>query len=270
MKLFELRKNLKKEFEELDIDPVDADFIIAEVLDEPVTVLSLIDEVDDNAVKAITKYAEMRKKHIPVNKIFKHTFFYGLEMKINNFVLAPRQDSELLVETALKYIRANGFKTALDLCTGSGCLAIAIKKNCDIDMTATDISQKAIMVAQSNAKQHGVDIKFIKSNMFEKIDGKFDIIITNPPYIASDDIVDLDDEVKNFDPRLALDGGELGLDYYNIIHDNLRKHLNENGVIVMEIGEDQRMLVEGMFNDFNLVEVVNDYNDIERVLVFKR
>ena len=94
----------------------------------------------------------MRKQHIPVNKIFKHTNFFGLDFKINNFVLAPRQDSELLVETALKYIRENNFKTVLDLCTGSGCLAVSIKKNADVEITATDISQKALNVAIETQK----------------------------------------------------------------------------------------------------------------------
>ncbi len=270
MKLFDLRKNLKSEFESMDIDAVDADFIISEVLDQPITVLPLIDDVDDDTVQKILKYAEMRKQHIPVNKIFKHTCFYGLDFKINNSVLAPRQDSELLVETVLKYIRNNNYKTALDLCTGSGCLAISIKKNCDIDMLATDISQRALNVAEANAEKHKVDVKFLLSDMFEEVEGKFDVIVSNPPYIATDDIDDLDEEVKKCDPRLALDGGALGLDYYNIIHDNLRKYLNNDGVLIMEIGEDQRFMIESLFNDFELLEVLEDYNGIERVMVFKK
>ena len=270
MKLFDLRKNLKSEFAALDIETDDADFIIAEVLSQPVTVLPLIDEVSSEDEEKIRKFAEMRKQHIPVNKIFKHTGFYGMDFKINNSVLAPRQDSELLVEASLKYIKENNFKTALDLCTGSGCLAIAVKKNSDIEMTASDVSQRALNIAKYNAEKLGADIKFVLSNMFENIVDKYDIIITNPPYIASDDIEDLDEEVKKYDPRLALDGGDLGLDYYKIIHDNLRKHLNDGGIIAMEIGEDQRMMIEGLFNDFELVEVCKDYNDIERVLVFKK
>lgn len=270
MNLFDLRKSLKADFAKADIDIQDADFIIAEVLDQPVTMLALVDEITDEQYEKIIKFADMRKQHIPVNKIFKHAYFYGLDFKINNFVLAPRQETELLVETALKYIRANNFKTVLDLCTGSGCLAISIKKNADVDMTASDISSRAIGVATANANQNQVDVKFVLSNMFENLQGKFDLIVTNPPYIATEDIEDLDDEVKNCDPRIALDGGDFGLSYYKIIHDNLRKYLNENGIIVMEIGEDQRMMIESLFNDFELIEVGNDYNDVERVLVFKK
>lgn len=270
MRLFELRKQLKEEFSSMDIDSIDADFIISEVLNQPITMLPLIETIDDKDVQKVQKYAEKRKQHIPVNKIFKHTNFYGLDFKVNKFVLAPRQDSELLVDTALKYIKENQFKTALDLCTGSGCLAIAIKKNIDIDITASDISQQALSVAKFNADKNHVKVNFVLSNMFENIQDKFDIVITNPPYIATDDIDDLDEEVKNNDPILALDGGELGLDYYNIIHDNLRKHLNDNGIIIMEIGEDQRIMIESLFNDFELIEVVKDYNDVERVLVLKK
>ena len=188
MKLFDLRKSLKTEFAQSEIDEEDADFIIAEVIDEPVTMLPLIDEIDNNQYEKILKFAEMRKQHIPVNKIFKHAYFFGLDFKINNFVLAPRQESELLVETALRYIRENNFKTVLDLCTGSGCLAISIKKNADVDMTASDISQRALNVAIANAEKNQVDVKFFLSNMFENLDGKFDLIVTNPPYIATDDL----------------------------------------------------------------------------------
>lgn len=270
MKLFDLRKKLKAEFDLLSIEPIEVDYIVAEVLGQPVTSLALIEEIDDETCEKINKFAEMRKQHIPVNKIFKHSYFYGLDFKINNSVLAPRQDSESLVATALKYIQTNSFKTALDLCTGSGCLAIAIKKNCDVEMLATDISQRALNIAEANAKMNDVEVQFVLSDMFDNIEGRFDIIITNPPYIATDDIAELDDEVKKYDPRLALDGGALGLEFYNIIHDNLRKYLNDNGVIVMEIGENQRPIIESLFNDFNLIEIVKDLQGIERVLVFKK
>ena len=114
------------------------------------------------------------------------------------------------------------------------------------------------------------DVKFIRSNMFEKIDGIYDLIISNPPYIDTDEIEELDDEVKNHDPYIALDGGALGLKYYNIIHDNLRKHLTENGMLILEIGDEQKELLLSLFNDFTLVESITDFEGHDRVLVFKR
>ena len=240
MKLFEIRKNLKEKFMSCNIEVQDVDFIIAEVLGVKRTELALIDTIDENQLNEIFAKCNLRLQNIPVDKIFKKAYFYGMEFKVDENVLTPRPESEMLVETALKYIKQNNYKTALDLCTGSGCLAISTKLNCDIEMTASDISQKALTIAKENAKNLHAEINFIKSNMFEKIEKSFDIIISNPPYIDTDEINDLDEEVKNNDPFIALDGGEMGLEFYNIIHNNLRKHLNDNGVLVMEIGDEQK------------------------------
>lgn len=270
MKLIELRKKFKEEFESLNIEVEDVDFIISEVLNVKRTDLILVDEVNDDQEKIICEKIEMRKNNIPVDKIFGRAYFYGLEFKVDKNVLSPRPESEMLVDKAIFYIKQNNYKTCLDLCTGSGCLAIATKLNCDIDMTASDISTKALNIAKENAKNLQAEVKFIRSNMFEKIDGTFDLIISNPPYIDTDEIEDLDEEVKNNDPFIALDGGEMGLKFYNIIHDNLRKHLNDNGMIIMEIGEDQKELIISLFNDFNLVESLVDYSGNDRVLIFKK
>ena len=154
--------------------------------------------------------------------------------------------------------------------TGSGCLAISVKKNAQVDVTAVDVSSKALAIAKHNAKKLGVDIEFIKSNMFNEINCKYDLIISNPPYIDSQEIKQLSAEVKEHDPKIALDGGEFGLKFYNIIHDNLRKYLNDNGMLIIEIGEDQKELLVSLFNDFNLVESIVDYSGNDRILVFKR
>lgn len=270
MKLTELRKELKNELASLNIETEDVDFIISEILNIKKTNLLLVDEISEEQEKEIREKIKLRKQNIPVDKIFKKAYFYGLEFMVDEHVLSPRPESELLVETALKYIKENNYKTALDLCTGSGCLAIATKLNCEIDMMATDISTKALKIAKENAKKHNAEINFVRSNMFEKIEGIFDIIISNPPYIDTDEIEDLDEEVKNNDPYIALDGGEMGLKFYNIIHDNLRKHLSDNGMIIMEIGEDQKEILLSLFNDFNLVESLVDYSGNDRVLIFSK
>ncbi len=270
MKLLDIRKSLKQKFIQHEIDAVDVDFIISEVLGVSRTELPLINEITEEQNNEILKIVEKRLNNIPVEKIFNKAYFYGLEFKVNENVLSPRPETELLVETALKYINQNGYKSALDLCTGSGCVAISVKKNCDIEITASDISAKALQIAKENAKNNNVDIQFIRSDMFTNLEGKFDIILSNPPYIDTAEIEDLQTEVKDHDPRLALDGGEMGLKFYNIIHDNLRKYLNDNGMIIMEIGEDQKHLIISLFNDFNLIESIQDYSSNDRILVFKK
>jgi len=270
MKLLELRKQLKQEFKNRNIDVEDVDFIIAEVLNVKRTELVFVGEISNKQEIEIKQKANLRLSNMPVEKIFNKAYFYDLEFKVNGDVLSPRADSEFIVDYALKYINENGYSTVLDLCTGSGCLAISIKKNANVNVTASDISAKALDIAKHNAKLNDAKIEFVNSNMFENIEGKFDLIVSNPPYIDTNEIELLDNEVKNYDPILALDGGDLGLKFYNIIHDNLRKKLNDNGMIIMEIGEDQKNLIVSLFNDFNLVDAVKDYAGNDRVLIFKK
>ena len=269
MNLLTLRKQAKQEFKNLGIEEEDVDFIVAETLGVARTELMLIDEISTSQTKQILKFLKQRKNKKPVSKIFKCAYFYGLKFNINNKVLCPRQDSEVLVDTALKYIKQNKVKTVLDLCTGSGCLAVAIKKNANVTMQASDISTSALKLAKQNAKQNNADIKFLKSNMFAKIKDKFNLIVSNPPYIPTDEINSLDDEVKLYDPMLALDGGKSGLEFYKIINDNATKNLTPNGLIILEIGSEQKQDVIDIFNNFNFVECVTDYSGQNRVLVFK-
>ena len=272
MRLFDLRKEMKETFTQHSLDDVDVDFIVSEVLGIPRTELALVDEITGEDESKIRHFCELRvNENMPIDKMFQRAYFYGLRLKVDDNVLSPRQDSEILVETAIGIINENDYHTMLDLCTGSGALAIAIKKNVPkLSVTASDISAKALKIARFNAKSNDVDINFVRSNMFEKITDKYDIIISNPPYISSDDISELDREVRDFDPHIALDGGDMGLKYYNIIHDNARQHLNENGMLILEIGYEQRRLVTDLFIDFELIDCVKDLNGIDRVLVLKK
>ena len=144
MKLFDLRKQLKNEFKSLEIETEDVDFIIAEILGVKRTELVLIDEMAEDKIGEVLEKCEMRKNNIPVDKIFRKAYFYGYEFMVDNKVLTPRPESEMIVEKALKYINENNYKTCLDLCTGSGCLAIATQLKSGINMLAIDISRKAL------------------------------------------------------------------------------------------------------------------------------
>lgn len=192
--------------------------------------------------------------------------FYGFTIKVDERVLIPRPETEILVETALK--RIDSGKTVLDLCTGSGAIAIAVQKKTGAKVVATDVSDKAIELAKENAELNGADVEFVTGDLFAAVEGrKFDLILTNPPYIKSADIDTLQTEVKNFEPKIALDGGEDGLDFYKRIFAEAQNHLNANGVIIAECGAGQadeiKRLASGKFS----VSVVKDYENIDRIIV---
>ncbi len=194
-----------------------------------------------------------------------NTNFYGYDINVDERVLIPRPETELLVENALKSI--DNESVVLDLCTGSGAIAIAIKKESGAKVVAVDISKDALDLARSNAKMNDAEIEFIESDMFGNLNNeKFDVIVSNPPYIISDDLKFLQREVKDFEPKIALNGGKDGLDYYRVIAKDAKKHLNDRGVLIMECGINQAKLVAEMLEGFALVEIIKDYENIERIV----
>ena len=219
------------------------------------------------AVKSIKKYL----KGQPVNKIFKKAYFYGNQFFIDKNVLAPRQDTELLIEIILKETEVKKKLKILDLCTGSGIIAITLAQKLDCDIDATDISAKALKIAKRNAKNIGAKINFAKSNMFEKVDDKYDIIISNPPYISKKDWEQLDKSVKKYDPKISLIGGKDGLKFFRDIANNAKNFLKRNGKIILEIGDDQKDSVTKIFEQFGFtnIECFKDYNNKDRALVIK-
>ena len=179
------------------------------------------------------------KKGIPPQYIIGNTNFYGNIIKVNKNVLIPRFETELLVEKTYKYIKKifNKEINILDIGTGSGCIAITLKKLLNSKVTAVDISEKALEVAKENAKLNNVNIDFILSDLFSNVKGKFDVIISNPPYIAYNEKID--EKVKNNEPHLALYAQNNGLEFYEKILKNAKKHLKEKSIIAFEIGENQ-------------------------------
>ena len=269
MKLITLRNNLKKLFNQNGIDATDVDFIVSECLGVNRNELALIEQVSNVQAKKINKCATLRLKHKPIDAIFGYSYFYGCKFKVNKYVLTPRQDSEILIETAQNIINQNGLKSVLDLCTGSGCLAITISKLTGAEVVATDISAKALKVAKYNQKQIGTNVKFLKSDLFKKVNNRFDLIVSNPPYIETETINSLDIEVKKYDPIIALDGGADGLDFYKQIAQQIQNYINSKGYIILEIGYNQKQKVVEIFKNYKFINCIKDFGGNDRVLVFR-
>lgn len=218
-------------------------------------------------IDKINAYVKERISGRPLWYIVGNTEFYGFTLDVDERVLIPRPETEELVEHALKDINENS--EVLDLCTGSGAIAIAVKKLTNAKVTAVDISDKAIELAKLNADKNNAEIEFILSDMFDGVgDRKFDVIISNPPYIKSEDIQTLDTEVKSFEPILALDGGNDGLDYYRKIFQNASKHLKNCGVLYLECGINQAQEIADMFGGYE-TEIIKDINGIDRIIKIK-
>ena len=208
-----------------------------------------------------------RSEHIPLQYITGETEFMGLPFKVDSSVLIPRQDTETLVEEALKVAKP-GMKV-LDMCTGSGCIIISILHHGKaLEGYASDISRHAINVAKENAKLNQVAVSFETGDLFDHIKGKYDIIVSNPPYIRTEEIAKLMPEVKNFEPFNALDGKEDGLFFYRKIVEQADNYLNPGGHLLFEIGHDQgqevsELMVQAGFKD---VRVIKDLAGKDRVV----
>ena len=208
-----------------------------------------------------------RAAHIPLQHITGHQEFMGLDFAVNEHVLVPRQDTECLVEEAMLYTE-DGMKV-LDVCTGSGCIIISLAKYKNgLEAVGCDISGEALRLAGDNALSNGVDVSFALSDLYEAVEGRFDVIVSNPPYIRTGVIEGLMEEVRDHEPRIALDGGEDGLDYYRRLIDGADDHLVPGGMLLFEIGFDQgadvsRLMEEHGYKD---VAVVKDLAGNDRVV----
>lgn len=196
----------------------------------------------DTEYAEFTKYIEQIIDGKPLQYITQKQEFMGMEFFMNENVLIPQPDTEILVETVLDICKRYGKQSLriLDLCTGSGAIAISLSKILNTQVFASDISTKALKVAEKNNVLNNSKVEFIESNLFEQINGeKFDIIVSNPPYIKNEEIKSLSKQVQN-EPYIALAGGEDGLDFYRKIIDEAYKHINKNGYLCLEIGYDQK------------------------------
>ena len=254
-----------------------ARFLLMYMLDE-------MREFNENLALELTeedeqKYFQLINKHIkddtPLSHLVGFEYFYDRKFKVTSDVLSPRLETEELVYKVIDYIRKNNLTNIkiLDLCTGSGIIGITLKKELeefDVKILASDISSRALTVAKENASSLEADISFVESDLFSNIQDKFDIIVSNPPYIAHDDKKTIKENVLNYDPHLALFAGEEGMYFYRNIIEKSRPYLNEKGIMFFEIGYDQKekIITLGENNKFKTV-VYKDINGRDRIAVLK-
>lgn len=227
------------------------------------------EEISENDIEEYQILIEQRGKHIPLQQLTKEAYFYGMKFFVNENVLIPRQDTEVLVEQVLSLSKGKENLKLLDMCTGSGCILLALLANLkQASGTGVDLSEKALEVAQRNGKELGIEVSWVQSDLFDKVSGSYDIIVSNPPYIETSVIEGLMDEVKLYEPRMALDGTEDGLFFYREITMQAGKYLKNNGILAFEIGYNQGKAVSEFMkeNGYKKVQVLQDLAGLDRVV----
>ena len=251
-----------------------AKFLLMYMLDETTEQFSnkLSEEL---SVEQENRYFYLINKNInedtPLSHLVGFDYFYDRKFKVTKDVLSPRMETEELIYKVLEYIKKSkkdSFKI-LDLCTGSGIIAITLKKEIVekyTEIVASDISEKALSIAIENANNNNANITFIKSDLFDNISGKFDLIISNPPYISYKDKITIKDNVLKYDPHLALFAEEDGIYFYRKIIENAVHYLSKDGVIFFEIGYDQKEKIFELGKNNNFITTVyKDINDRDRI-----
>ncbi len=268
-KMSELYKNTVKRFEQAGIEKDEADWIFALTLGMKKSAVESEERILKlSQAKKIVKIADERLTGRPLWYIIGDTDFYGYKIKVDERVLIPRPETEELAQIVIGC--AEEGNKILDLCTGSGAIAIAVFKELEksgrkCEVTASDISTDALEVAKENARlNEAEEIKFVQSDMFKKLRGRYDIIVSNPPYIPTGDIADLQREVKDHEPLSALDGGYDGLDFYRRIADEIGKYLNQGGTLVLEVGIGEASAVAKLFTRCDYTMIVKDFAGIDR------
>ena len=255
---------------------LDCELILSKVLKKTreEILINLTNKIDNKQKNEFVFYLNKRKKKNPISHILGFKFFWKYKFYINKSTLIPRPESEHLVEQTLKYMQMGKSMKILDIGTGSGCLVISIlneRGNCTA--SAIDISKEALEVAEKNLKIHScynqIQLKMID---YKNINSKFDLIVSNPPYLTNEQFNNADPEVRNFEPKLALVGGDDGLKFYREYSKNIKNLMNKSAYFICEIGINQRQDCEEIFENsgLNLNKIVNDLQGIERILSFSK
>ena len=267
-KMTELLENTKTRFRNKGVEEDEAEWIFAIKLDIPKSAVSSEERIlKSSQVKEIVAIVDERLTGRPLWYIIGDTSFCGYTIKVDERVLIPRSETEELAMIVVN--SAEEGDKILDLCTGSGALAIAIDRELErdgrrVEVTASDISADALELAQTNAILNGAHIRFVESDMLTRIRERYNIIVCNPPYIPTKTIETLQREVKDFEPRLALDGGKDGLDYYRIIAENANKNLARGGTLIMEVGAGQAQEVASLFKYCDYAMIIKDGYGVDR------
>ncbi len=228
--------------------------------------------VDVEKAEQYEALIQRRKNHVPLQQITEEGYFYGMKFYVNQHVLIPRQDTEILVEEVLKlcgslWKQEENHLQILDLCTGSGCILLSLLANLkQAEGTGVDLSLEALEVAKRNARELEIPAKWLHSDLFEQVDRSYDVIVSNPPYIRTSVIEDLTEEVRLHEPRMALDGKEDGLYFYRKIIREAEGYLKPGGILAFEIGYDQGEAVSGLMKNqgYEQIQVVQDLAGLDR------
>lgn len=262
-----LLEETKKTFAEHSIDESDAEWIYAITLGINRSELNQQRMVKPGETRKINEIVEKRLTGRPLWYIIGDVEFYDCTIKVDERALIPRPETEILAQHVVKSVE-EGDKV-LDLCTGSGCIAVSAAKHLKgkkVQITATDVSDAAIMLARENANYNSVDINFVQSDLFSRVHGRFNLIVCNPPYIKSAEIATLQSEVRDFEPRIALDGGEDGLEFYRRLAKEVSRYITRGGLLMLEVGEGQAQDVLKLFDKREYAMVVKDFAGVDRFL----
>ena len=278
MLLSELQKKITKILAEggIETNSLDARIILKEIFnfDEKQLILNSDLKLSESKISKVQKIITRRLNYEPVSKIFGKRDFYNSTFSISGDVLDPRPETEHIVEIANNFILEKGYESFIDLGTGSGCIILSIlEENKNLTAVGVDISIDAINIAKKNSKDMKLEKRssFLVSNWLSSIYCSYDLIISNPPYIPSGEIITLSKTVKNFDPLISLDGGQDGLKCYREIAQDINRVINKNGRVILEIGYNQAHDVIKIFEskEFKLLKIYNDINGLNRILTFE-
>jgi len=244
----------------------DAEFLLEKVLGRKINSFADFYLSDEQFAEFMALVAR-RSNRESMDSIYGYTEFLGNKILFNKNTLSPRQETEIMTDAIIMENKQRKGLQVLDMCSGSGCIGLALSKYLDADVTLADISIDALESSQQNARLNNINVKFVESDLFENIDGEFDIIVSNPPYIPTNDLDNLETEVVKYDPMLALDGGIDGLDFYRRLSVEMSNHLRDGGLVYLEFGIYQADDIVKMLKPyFDSIEVKKDYSGIDRYI----